>query len=314
MQKSVEAVEYSTEVMMFCHYAMEKHKEFTARPPAPPGHPVCAACHKSQPTLKRCGLCKSVRYCGPECMKRDKKAHRPTCLARRVDVSPPCFCLEVATIPCTVCGKNAFCERCHGDDEAVREHMISDCVCRFCKDRILGQESEYCRTCQHAFCKEVACQVLHAVLHEAVFCSTGTRSMLIFGVAGIMDPEVARKHFDLSKKVVVTEPGFSIEVIEDADKPPPSVGSRFKEYDFFFSIPMREPVATPPKPCAYLDELTLKRMRFIQAQLGASTSYESVLATYPDVVLAIAEQRQLKDKGLFIKRTVGGDHALEVRA
>ncbi|TFK16970.1 hypothetical protein FA15DRAFT_683641 [Coprinopsis marcescibilis] len=40
----------------------------------------CSACRKKgKPSLKECGGCKNIRYCSPECQKKDWKAHKPKC-------------------------------------------------------------------------------------------------------------------------------------------------------------------------------------------------------------------------------------------
>ncbi|KAH7926180.1 hypothetical protein BV22DRAFT_1194548 [Leucogyrophana mollusca] len=41
--------------------------------------PSCAACQKKQLNLRLCGKCKKVRYCSPECQKKDWKAHKAHC-------------------------------------------------------------------------------------------------------------------------------------------------------------------------------------------------------------------------------------------
>lgn len=42
-------------------------------------HCVCHVCHKSSPTMKWCGKCRSVKYCSQECQKEDWTNHKSIC-------------------------------------------------------------------------------------------------------------------------------------------------------------------------------------------------------------------------------------------
>ncbi|KAK0472166.1 hypothetical protein IW261DRAFT_1665844 [Armillaria novae-zelandiae] len=41
---------------------------------------ACAACEKRDMKLQKCGRCKKVSYCGPECQRAHWKKHKPVCV------------------------------------------------------------------------------------------------------------------------------------------------------------------------------------------------------------------------------------------
>lgn len=200
-------VYFSNEIMQFCTYAMMHHERPNAAPPMAAMGPRCASCRKFSPGMKRCGGCKSVRYCDNECLKRDRKAHLPICKRRG---SPVCACDKEATVGCESCGRKAFCKECEGSHEARVEHLC-DCVCKFCRTE--GAEHQYCHACRQVFCSNIACAVLHTALHESVFCNTGDAAALVVGFQGLAD--VRKISFHSAASVVLTEPvEVSVELVE----------------------------------------------------------------------------------------------------
>ena len=47
-------------------------------PEIPPSNPGCFVCGKLEP-VKKCGKCRKVQYCSPECQKADWKMHKEIC-------------------------------------------------------------------------------------------------------------------------------------------------------------------------------------------------------------------------------------------
>ena len=318
LAQQVEGAGFSSEMMMFGHYALMKHKNGPM-----PSIPVCAGCHRSTPGMKRCGRCRMARYCDAECMKRHAKDHRPVCKRR---AEPVCFCMQPATVCCSVCGVKAYCPGCEQSDDAKHEHMTADCVCVFCRTK--GAQ-ECCSACGHGFCEEMSCQVLHSVRHEQEFCVTAIGSTVLVGFTGFVDTSVAGKHFNPLVGVVAREPGFAIELLRDVSCEeeglvqvcvadflfwfPPDTCTQ--PHHVFFSVPVR-PLIKGKKPSqefgTFLKGEMFNCMKFIQDNLDASTSYYTILATYPDVVKEIITERLFQGKGITIRKVAGSSHALEV--
>ena len=293
-------VYFSNEIMEFCTYAMMHHERFDAAVPMAAMGPKCAACRKSSPGMKRCGGCRSVRYCSPACLKRDRKAHLPICTRR---ASPVCGCDKEATVGCESCGRKVFCDSCEGSQEARVEHLC-DCVCQFCRTE--GAENQYCHECRQVFCSNIACVVLHSTLHEIAFCNTGDAATLVVGFEGLVD--VRKVRFRSAVPVVLTEPvEVSVERAEFTDRD-------LRKCNIFFRVPLR-PISdglVDPALDAFTDAQVVQRMLFIQAQLKVPLTYLQVLATYGDVVHLICAQTRFEEKGIFIAKAVGATYTADV--
>ena len=49
---------------------------------APRGSEKCCVCGKSDVSVKKCGRCKSVAYCGTDCQRKDWSQHKTVCRMR----------------------------------------------------------------------------------------------------------------------------------------------------------------------------------------------------------------------------------------
>ena len=106
----------------------------------------CAACDRVSANLKTCSACKMAKYCGVECQRKHRSAHREACEKTRLFRDPPapkdCIVCSIMLpekdhryFPC--CGKTV----CHGCLVQLHEHGHE--TCPFCRRQVGTPEEEF---------------------------------------------------------------------------------------------------------------------------------------------------------------------------
>lgn len=87
---------------------------------------VCGRCNDHSKTLKRCGRCKSIWYCSPECQRLDWKTHKEVCVPPSPNrAEPKRACIEAEQVL-----EERQCRYCLADDDDNDNRLVSPCECK----------------------------------------------------------------------------------------------------------------------------------------------------------------------------------------